>query len=375
MQQRPIPSHPLKGTPPKQSKRTSLLYYLIIICCFGNLLPYIITTSVSCSWARGFIRKEAMDHLISVRDIKKKELEDYFFERRGDARQLSTNVLFQWAATSYIDAFRKQGIESADYQEVERLYGKILSNFCDAYLYYDVLLIDIEGNVVCSAKKNPELGKNVLKGRYATTHLAEAFTRGKTNLTVGDMRWYEPYNGPALFVSAPIKKVEAETPLGVLVLYIDGMKINEIMTQRPGLKQSGETYLVGEDLLMRSDSRFTPESEVLKMKVDTTAVREALAGKTDARIIRDYRNVKALSTYTPFEVAPGVRWALIAEIDKAEALALESGMIYQVVYMTAAMFPIWGGIIFAFYRLMSRALFEEEEVPGSSHRPRTGQTG
>ncbi len=127
-----------------------------------------------------------------------------------------------------------------------------------------------------------------------------------------------------------------------------------MMTQRPGLKESGETYLVGQDQLLRSDSRFTPETDVLKRKVDTQASREALAGKTDAKIIKDYRNVSVLSAYAPVEVASGIRWALIAEIDKAEAMALEDKMVNQVVYMTFAMFPIWGGIIFVFYRLIKK---------------------
>ncbi|MFQ5956301.1 MAG: hypothetical protein ACE5KK_00835 [Candidatus Brocadiales bacterium] len=354
------------ASPPggKKVKSTSLLVYLIVICCFGNLLPYIITTSVNCGLARGFIRQEAFDHLVSVRDIKKRELENFFFERRGDAYQLCTNLLFKWAITSYIDAYLRGGTEGQKYagitgvryKEVDERYHKILSGFCDAYEYYDVLIMDPEGNVVASAKKNPELGTNIFDEKYAETPLKKAFEDGKMGLTVSDMEWYGPYNAPAQFVSSPILKETAETPLlGVLILFMDGEKVNEMMTQRPGLKESGETYLVGGDKLMRSDSRFTTAaSEVLKMRVDTKPVRRALAGETDVRIARDYRDVKVLSAYTYVDIGSDVRWALLAEIDKAEALALEGSMVARVVWMTFAMIPIWGIIIFIFFRMMKQ---------------------
>lgn len=348
----------------KKSKSTSLLIYLIVICCFGNLLPYIITTSVNCAVARSFIRKEAFDHLVSVRDIKKREVENFFFERRGDAYQLCTNLLFKWAITSYIDAYRRggtegkkyAGIEGVRYKEVDERYHGILSGFADAYEYYDVLIADPEGNVVASARKNPELGANLNSEKFAKTTLKEAFEHGKMGLTVTDMKWYDIYNGPAQFVSAPILKDSEESNLlGVLILFMDSAKIDGIMTQRPGLKESGETYLVGQDYLMRSDSRFTvAASEVLKLKVETKPVKLALNGETDVRIADDYRDVKVLSAYTYIDVAPDVRWALLAEIDKAEALGMESSMITRVVWMTFAMIPIWAIIIFVFYRIMKQ---------------------
>ncbi|MCP4365496.1 MAG: hypothetical protein GY800_09390, partial [Planctomycetes bacterium] len=60
--------------------------------------------------------------------------------------------------------------------------------------------------------------------------------------------------------------------------------------------------------------------------------------------------------------APDVRWALLAEIDKAEALSIENSMITRVVWMTFAMIPIWAIIIFVFFRIMRQEfLYEDEE--------------
>jgi methyl-accepting chemotaxis protein len=100
------------------------------------------------------------------------------------------------------------------------------------------------------------------------------------------------------------------------------------MKERAGMGETGETYLVGKDLLMRSDSFLDPDNHSVaasfknpsKGKVDTEASREALKGQTDKQIITDYNGNPVLSAYTPLEFE-GLQWSLLAEIDEAEALA------------------------------------------------------
>ncbi|NPA55127.1 MAG: methyl-accepting chemotaxis protein, partial [Epsilonproteobacteria bacterium] len=94
----------------------------------------------------------------------------------------------------------------------------------------------------------------------------------------------------------------------------------------------------------RNDSRFVkdiPNKWVQKLhttigifKVDTKSVRAALNGETGAWIIDDYRGVPVLSAYAPIDVY-GKKWAIIAEIDKAEALAPAHKLIYTIIIMSA----------------------------------------
>ncbi len=85
-----------------------------------------------------------------------------------------------------------------------------------------------------------------------------------------------------------------------------------------GLGTTGETYLVGEDGYMRSTSKFQPNS-VLKVQVRSKAAEQALSGQTNMMITPDYRNVSVLSSFSPLN-APGLNWAIIAEIDEHEIL-------------------------------------------------------
>ncbi len=330
-----------------------LFYYILLLCFFGCLVPYLITTSITCNTVKGSFRKEIFNHLISVRDIKKQQLENYFLDRKADTYALAISPLIVRAAATFINAFKEGGIEGNLYKEADISYGRMLEEFCDAHEYYDILIADMEGYIVVSARNFPIQGKNILTD-YPDTPLADTFKRGKSGIVLGDMRWHEPYKGPAIFISAPLilRLTTERSSIGILIAHINPLKINEMMAGRPGLGETGETYLVGQDFLMRSDSRFVQESVILRQKVDTVASREALAGQSNCKIIRDYRNKKVLSAYTPVDVSEGIRWALIAEIDKSEALGLENTITTRMVYLTAAMLPLWGFIIFVFYRLI-----------------------
>jgi methyl-accepting chemotaxis protein len=76
---------------------------------------------------------------------------------------------------------------------------------------------------------------------------------------------------------------------------------------------------VGEDLLMRSDSRFDEDTSILEVTVDTNTVAKALLGEYGVEFIKDYRGVEVLSAYSSTRVGENT-WAVMAEIDKAEIL-------------------------------------------------------
>ncbi|NVO01659.1 MAG: sensor histidine kinase, partial [Bacteroidetes bacterium] len=80
----------------------------------------------------------------------------------------------------------------------------------------------------------------------------------------------------------------------------------------------GETYLVSDDSLMRSNSRFEGNA-VLKLKVTSKSVIEAFKGNTGVQIIDDYRNISCLSSYSKVNVK-GLNWVILAEIDEMEAM-------------------------------------------------------
>lgn len=108
---------------------------------------------------------------------------------------------------------------------------------------------------------------------------------------------------------------------GVIMAIISPSAINNIMFENNpnnGLRNTGEVYLVGDDSLMRSNSRFLKNS-VFKTKVNTKGVQNALRGKSAYSQLKDYRNISVLSAYSPLDFSM-IHWAVLAEIDVKEAM-------------------------------------------------------
>jgi methyl-accepting chemotaxis protein len=144
-----------------------------------------------------------------------------------------------------------------------------------------------------------------------------------------DFAYYEPSKEPAAFVASPI--FDGSELVGVLVFQLPIDHIDAIMEDKAGMGESGEAYLIGADNLMRSDLRHVQESTILnpKYKFDTVAVNKALNGETGVEMTTDYRDVPVLLAYKPLHLE-GVKWAVMAEIDEAEAFAPAQQMLIVV---------------------------------------------
>ena len=106
-------------------------------------------------------------------------------------------------------------------------------------------------------------------------------------------------------------------PEAVLIQQFSGELINGIMALRPGLGDSGETYLVNPEKLMLTESRFTPETSVMQQFVDSRAVREGLAGFGGQSVIEGYHGEIVFSVWQPIRIDM-MEWVLIAEISDHE---------------------------------------------------------
>lgn len=197
----------------------------------------------------------------------------------------------------------------------------VLRDFMERFGYYDVFLIDPEGLVVYSVTKEVDFATNLLTGPYKDTGLAEAAlqaleSRDPDQAFLTDYMAYPPsYDEPAAFIAAPVMR-DRKT-VGALVFQMPISRIDEVMSSAAGLGETGETYLVGKDGLMRSNSRFEDTSSILRVRVDSEAVRSVFEGKTGQGLIEDYRGESVLSAWEPLNLV-NLDYALIAEVDQEE---------------------------------------------------------
>ena len=187
-----------------------------------------------------------------------------------------------------------------------------------------MFLVDAEtGDIVYTVGKENDYATNLLNGLYSNQNIARAFLSARklsntNDVVIVDFEPYEPSNGePAAFIATPIATGSRIT--GVLIAQLSIEEIKEYSRIKGVFDGVGESYLVGPDLLMRTDSDFFQESTILKEKVDTPAVRMALEGKSGSKIFTNYRGVEVLGSYAPIN-AFGLDWALVVEMDFGEAI-------------------------------------------------------
>jgi methyl-accepting chemotaxis protein len=250
-----------------------------------------------------------------------------FTDSAGHLTMVAFNPLaikgLNWACVS------KMNLEEAIAPKLKGSDRDYYSQYIDQYGYYDLFLIHPEGKVFYTVAKEADYGTNMVNGKYANSGLGKLTRKTLQTKTFGlaDFEPYAPSNGePAAFMAQPLLH-DGRVEL-IVALQLSLKAINDVMQERSGLGRTGETYLVGPDKLMRSDSFLDPTHHSVKASfadpakgsVDTEASREALAGKKEEKIIIDYNGNPVLSAYTPLAVGD-VTWALIAEIDEAEAFA------------------------------------------------------
>jgi methyl-accepting chemotaxis protein len=207
----------------------------------------------------------------------------------------------------------------------------LLTRFNTQYGYYDLFLVNHQGYCYYTVCREADYQTNLADGEFKDSNFGELVRHilKQKKFAFADFAPYAPSNGtPAAFVAQPVLNEKGEVDT-IVALQLPLDQINEIMTARAGMGETGETYLVGPGKRMRSDSFLDPDGHsvaasfagsVEENGVDTEAARKALAGSTNAKIITDYNGNPVLSAYTPIQVFD-TQWALLAEIDESEAFA------------------------------------------------------
>ena len=267
---------------------------------------------------------------------------------------------YEYIANNPFPLGEREGmIRAEDGSTYSQVHEKFHPRISDLFLglgYSNVILIDIEtGEIVYTARKYISFATSLSDGPYAHGNLADLFRslqrspdRGRVEIV--DFQRHRARRGiPTAFIGTPL--FSNGRAFAVLALELPVEEIDRVMTgeqqwERDGLGKTGEVYLVGADLTMRSNSRFliqapeafvqqelaldTPQVEIdrmlrqqstiLNMKVASFAAEQAIAGSEGTAATVGYLGADILASWSPVRVA-GLEWGLVAKIDTDEAFA------------------------------------------------------
>jgi HAMP domain-containing protein len=239
--------------------------------------------------------------------------------------------------------------DGSDYSQAHARNHPYLAGLAEQLGGGDMLLISDEGDIVYSVRKSIDFGTNLLDGPLADTTLALTATEELPRVSAGDSviaDWeiYFPAGGrPAMFIVAAVRR---DTDfLGAVAVQVEAEALSTITTANQqwasvGLR-SGESYVVGADRILRSESRQwleDPEayldsvdgeladliatfgSPVGLQPVDTAPVRAALDGQDFEGTSTNYLGEEQFSSATPIDLE-GVQWVVVVDTPLSDVRA------------------------------------------------------
>ena len=148
---------------------------------------------------------------------------------------------------------------------------------------------------------------------------------------------------------------KGDEPIGVIVSRMRTAAIDNILSGRSGLGDTGEVYIVNDKFLMLSESRFF-ENAIYQQKVDTLGVQKCFnEGQENLGFYVDYRNVPI---YGSSYCAKDLGIVLLAEIDESE-VEEPIGILQERILQTGIIIAIGMGIAaFIISKSFSRPLIK-----------------
>ncbi len=299
--------------------------------------------------ARNALMDRTFNQLTSVRTVREKQIEAFFADRIRDVELIACSddarLLFK---------FVTQKNDSTNFEhpvlmgELDKYLIQYLSN-CGYYKRLQVFNADGNGIEMTISNADTDISFQVHKPEETEPLLLIEKLKKHPQGTFFD---YSDSENHGLLVVAGIPGTG-----GMIMLEISPESINDIMLESSaegGLGISGESYLIGEDQLFRSESRFS-KGNVLKLKTSSPAALMAINGQTGIIECEDYRGIRVLSSFTKLQI-PGLNWIILAEIDKREAMIPVDRLRITILIFTALTSIAFFVLTFLFARHITRPI-------------------
>ena len=285
---------------------SSIKIKLVVLFLAISLLPVVLVGGVSYLSAKNALEKGFINSFEAISQGKEESVLRYLRTKIKVTKGFASDIFVR----STLERIEQKGPEASS----------LTSELCK-YILEDkepvdpdinvTHILNIDGKIVASTDKE-SIGQDKSQDPY--------FIEGKKATYVKDA-YFSPAGKQCIAVSVPMKSRSAGEFIGVIVNRYETKELNSILSDREGMGQTGEAYIVNKDGYMITDSRFDKDV-FLKQKVDSKPVQLFQnQKKIMAGVYRDYRGKLVVGASNGDKLSDefGLGWTLIAEIDAREA--------------------------------------------------------
>jgi methyl-accepting chemotaxis protein len=289
---------------------------LIILFLIVSLLPFSIIGIFSYSRSKASLEKAIDDNMTSVLNSRVGHVENFITVSLDVVTTASSLSLFQDNLYNI-----SKGI---DVEKSARLLEDAMDDWAsNSHVFYRAKILNLKGDVIATTKKIlDDMGVN----RADTDYFREGLKAPYVSEPYISLDDNVPVIAYACPVYSPVRKTEV---IGVLVIhqateaklnkgndFSESLGLNQMTNNTEGMGTSGETYLVNENGLIITTSRFGNDF-FLKRKVNSEMIQKLL---TDASL-KKYNDYRGIETVGKAEMIHGTKWTMLVEYDYNEAFA------------------------------------------------------
>ncbi|MCG8617325.1 MAG: methyl-accepting chemotaxis protein, partial [Desulfobacterales bacterium] len=328
--------------------KTNLLITFIVV----SILPLALVSYVAVNRAEKALRAEVVSKFDAIQATKSNYIKDYFIQVRTDVSILKDDPYLQDTIKILSNSFmeEKDLEKNTTWNTLVKFKEPPIKAQTEKNGFYDLLMIAPSGDIVYTVNKGGELGKNVSGGDLADSSLGRAFKKmqevADETVAFADFSPYPPLNGEqaAFMVGRMIDRFGKE--VGFVGIRIPADKFNEIIQQRSGMGETGESFLVGagaNGAELRTDRVITP-GKIGQAQTDRF-IEMALDGKSGFGLKENDSGENEFVGYVPLDI-PGAHWAMITTGAVTEVFGAVSTLKKTMMGIMGAVFIAVAGIAF-----------------------------
>ncbi len=333
----------LAGKTTSALQSMSLQTRLLLTSILLVLIPALITTTISTYISSQGLTNAAFDQLESVATLKENQIRIWL-----DTLQTSLELVFaDQQSIRLVTAVINQEEEENNNAFLDKSKLRFdLERYTGLSGYFtEIFIMNTNGVVLLSTIENQE-GKIFSNQNFFTEGIKGSFINPPT---------YEPaFSNYSIIISQPLVGQNGKI-IGVLAGRVNLSTLNSIMSERAGLGETGETYLVNANFAALTNLRFQ-EIILGKTYIQTDGAAQAIETQSNGReTYNDYRNTSVLGVY---HWIPELKATVLAEQDETEALESSNALFRVNLIFTFLTIIVASGVAFFITRQISTPITE-----------------
>jgi HAMP domain-containing protein len=296
------------GQAPVFVKSRSLRKRLIVTFILLALLPVVITSTAVGILVTENGQQQVIQQLEAVSALKESKIDGWLLEIQHQLEMMTTiheQPEHFWMIEELVKSDPSLGSEYARVHQ--EMLGRFQETLEESGAFEEIFLINTNGTVILSTNRNLE-GKDKSSQVY--------FKNGVEQIYLSPAYRSEDLDRITMVAASPVRNSNQET-VAVVAGRVNLASLNEIMLQQAGLGETGEIYLITENHIILTPTRFevsSPRETYFYSEIARQVLEEKSSG---SGLYNGYRGIPIIGVY---RWLPELRMALLIEQYQSEAL-------------------------------------------------------